>query len=270
MKQLQDLVWLWMLLAFTILPAVQALATNVRRNMLIQRIEQERGTKVVRLIHRQASGILGALLMRYIDLDDSERILKEIRAAGDRPIDLVIHTPGGLVIASEQIARALAAHGAGVTAIVPQYALSGGTLLAIAADQILMDHHAMLGPIDPQLGGRPASSYLRVLREKELNAVQDQTIMMADMAAKATAQLEQTAFGLLKNRLGEQQARVVATMLTEGRWTHDYPLHVEELRAMGLPVSDKIPEPFRELLGLSSAAQQRIMRKAEEKQPEKA
>lgn len=265
MQRLQELAWLWMILGFTILPAIRQWLTQMRRQMLIRKIEQSRGTKVVKLIHRQAEGILGAFFMRYIDLDDSERIMKEIRAAKDKPIDLVIHTPGGLVIASEQIARALRAHPAGVTAIIPQYALSGGTFLALAADQILMDEHAMLGPIDPQIAGMPASGYLRVLKEKDISTVADQTIMMADVAAKATVQLQRMAFELLKGKLGAERATEVATMLTEGRWTHDYPLHAEELRELGLPVSTAIPSQFWELLGLSSAAQTKVMRKESDK-----
>ncbi len=263
MEKLQDLFWLWMVLAVTILPAIRQALVALRRRILIARIERARGTKVVTLIHRQAGGLLGALFMRYINLDDSERIMEEVRRTGDRPIDLVIHTPGGLVLASEQIARVLKAHPAGVTAIVPQYAMSGGTLLCLAADQILMDRHAMLGPIDPQINGLPASGYERVLAEKEPSAVQDQTIIMADLARKATAQVQAMAEGLLREKLGPERAREVAVVLSDGRWTHDYPLHVEQLRELGLPVSTDLPAMFWELLGLSGAAQQKIMRKAD-------
>lgn len=263
MEKLQNLLWLYMILGFTILPAIQKFVATMRRKMLIAKLEKERGTKVVSLIHRQQAGILGMLMMRYINLDDSERLMSEIRGAGNRPIDLIVHTPGGLVLASEQIARVLKAHKPGVTVIVPQYAMSGGTLLAIAADQILMDEHAMLGPIDPQINGMPASAYTKVLAQKEIAMVSDQTIMMADISAKATAQLEAMAYNLLADKLGDTRAREVAIMLTEGRWTHDYPLHVEELQEMGLPVSTRIPPEFWEILGLSNAAQVQIMKKAE-------
>lgn len=217
------------------------------------------------MIHRQGAGILGALMARYIDLNDSERIMQELAKAGDRSIDLVLHTPGGLVIASEQIARVLNAHKAGVTVFVPQYAMSGGTMLAMAADQIVMDQHAMLGPVDPQLNNMPASSYARVLREKDRNAVMDDTIMMADMAEKATHQVRQMAYGLLRDKMGEERASEVATMLTEGRWTHDYPLHVEELQEMGFNVSTNLPAEIWELLTLSNASQAKLMRVADPK-----
>jgi len=265
MQTLQNLVWLVMLVGFTILPAVRQWLAAVKRKALIARLEQARGTKVLTMIHRQTPGLLGSLSPRYIDLDDSERIMDAIRAAGDKPIDLLLHTPGGLVIAAEQIARVLHGHSAGVTVIVPQYAMSGGTLLALAADRILMDENAMLGPIDPQLDNYPAVSYLRVLQEKEINAVGDQTIIMADMAEKAVRQVRALAVNLLRGKLGDERANAVALELTDGRYTHDYPIHVEHAREMGLPVSTEIPPEFLELLGLSQPAQQQIMRKAGEK-----
>lgn len=263
MEKLQNLLWLWMILGFTILPAIRSAVVSMQRKMLIARIERQRGSKVITLIHRSQAGILGALMARYINLDDSEQIMEKVRQAGNKPIDLVIHTPGGLVIAASQIARVLRAHQPGVTAIVPQYAMSGGTFLCLASDHILLDENAMLGPVDPQLNGMPASAYLRVMKEKERNAVGDNTLMMADMAEKATVQLQQMAFELLKPKLGEEKAAEVAIALTEGRWTHDYPLYAETLREMGLPVSTAIPHEFRQLLGLSGAAQARMMRKGE-------
>jgi len=264
-QKLQDLVWLWMILGFTILPGVRQWLVQMRRKMLIAKLEQERGTKVITMIHRQSSGLLGSLFVRYINLDDSERITRAIRDAGDRPIDFLMHTPGGLVIAAEQIARALHAHKAGVTVVVPEYAMSGGTLLALASDHILLDQNAMLGPIDPQLDGTPASAFTKVLQLKELNAISDQTIMLADMAEKATNQIRQTAYNLLRGKLGDEKAAQLSTVLTEGRWTHDYPLHVEQLIEMGLPVTTEIPAPFWELLGLSNAAQPQVMRKDADK-----
>jgi ClpP class serine protease len=265
MENLQNLLWLWMILGVTILPAVRNYLVGVRRRALIRRVEAGRGTKVITMIHRQGAGLLGALFARYINLDDSEQLMKQFAEAGDRPIDLVLHTPGGLVIAAEQIARVLQAHKAGVTVIVPQYAMSGGTFLAMAADLILMDKNAMLGPVDPQLNGLPASAYMRVVREKDKNAVQDDTFMMADMAEKATNQVRAAVYKLLEKKMGAERATEVATIMTDGRWTHDYPLHVEQLQEMGLPVSTEIPQEFWQLLSLSGAAQASVMRAADSK-----
>ncbi len=64
-------------------------------------------------------------------------MLRAIRMTpAEMPIDLIVHTPGGLVLASDQIAHALKRHDGRVTVIVPHYAMSGGTLVALAADEI--------------------------------------------------------------------------------------------------------------------------------------
>src|SRR5256885_3607758 len=99
--------------------------------------------------------------MRFIDIDDAESVLMAIhKTPPGRPIDIVLHTPGGMVLAAQQIAAALADHNGRVTAIVPHYAMSGGTLIALAADQILLDAHPAPGPLHPPLGPYPAASVL--------------------------------------------------------------------------------------------------------------
>jgi hypothetical protein len=103
---------------------------------------------VITLIHRQETfSFLGLPLVRHIDIDDDESVLHAIRdTPRGRPIEIILHTPGGLVLAAGQIAIALADHDGPVTAAVPHYAMSGGTLIAMAADEIVMEGHAALGP----------------------------------------------------------------------------------------------------------------------------
>ena len=110
------------------------------------------------MIHRQESlSFLGFRMARFIDIQDSEEVLRAIKLTDDdMPIDFILHTPGGLVLASEQIAAALSKHPGKVTVYVPHYAMSGGTMLALAADEIVMDDNAVLSPVDPQIGEYPA------------------------------------------------------------------------------------------------------------------
>jgi ClpP class serine protease len=92
-------------------------------------------------------------------LQDAQTIIAAIKdTPEDMPIDFVIHTPGGFVLAAMQIARAVEAHKAKVTVYVPVYAMSGGTLIALAADEIVLGEFSVLGPIDPQIAGLPAAS----------------------------------------------------------------------------------------------------------------
>lgn len=204
------------------------------------------------MIHRQESvGLFGIPFYKFISMEDSEEVLRAIRSAPkDRPIDLIIHTPGGLVLAATQIAKALHDHPAETRVIVPHYAMSGGTLIALAADKIIMDPHAVLGPVDPQLGQYPGPSIVRAVEKKGVEKVDDQTLILADVAEKAIKQVRSFIYGLLKDRYGGEKAEELAQILTEGRWTHDYPITYEHARELGLHVETGVPEEVYTLMEL--------------------
>jgi ClpP class serine protease len=195
--------------------------------------------------------LLGFPLFRYIDIDDSEEVLRAVKLTDDEvPIDLILHTPGGLVLASEQIAHALCRHPAKVTVFVPHYAMSGGTLVALAADEIVLDDNAVLGPVDPQLGEYPAVSIIRAVEQKDVNEVDDKTLILADVARKAIAQVRSRATAILSEHMAAEKAEALAETLSEGRWTHDYPITVEEAQELGLNVSSEMPEAVYKLMAL--------------------
>jgi ClpP class serine protease len=256
---LSDLVWLALIVAgaaLVVLPALARRRRLRRRRALIRRIERERGTRLISMIHRQETmSLLGIPLSRFIDIEDSEQVLRAIRLTPpDMPIDLLLHTPGGLVLASDQIAYALLRHQGKVTVFVPHYAMSGGTLVALAADEIVMDPDAVLGPVDPQLGSItrgywPAASILAALETPNPNR-DDQTLILGDMSAKAIKQVRETVQELLGGRLGDAEAARVAAELSEGRWTHDFPIRLAHARALGLTVSDELPPIVHDLMKL--------------------
>jgi ClpP class serine protease len=147
------------------------------------------------------------------------------------PLDIVLHTPGGLVLAALQIARAIRAHRAKVTVFVPHYAMSGGALIALAANEIVMCNHSVLGPIDPQLGQTPAASLLKVVEQKPIAEIDDQTLIMADVGRKAIAQVKRAAEALLRDRMPPDGAEALAEKLATGTWTHDYPISAAKRRS---------------------------------------
>jgi ClpP class serine protease len=155
-----------------------------------------------------------------------------------------------LVLAAGQIAMALCRHPARVTVFVPHYAMSGGTLIALAADEIVMDENAVLGPVDPQVGPHPAASILTVLEQKEINQVSDETLILADIARKAIRQVEDTVRQIIGDRFTPDVAENLAEILASGRWTHDYPISVEEARQLGLNVSTDVPMEVYQLMNL--------------------
>jgi len=241
-------------------PIIQRLNTSYRRLRAIRRLEQQRNSRVITLIHRQESvALLGLPISRYIDIDDSEALLRAFRLTPDNlPIDLIIHTPGGLVLAAEQIAQALVRRQGKVTVFVPHYALSGGSLIAMGADEIVMDENAVLGPVDPQVGQFPAASLLKVVEQKPVFEIDDQTLIFADVGRKALAQVHETVVEILTgNGMAKEKAEGLANTLASGKWTHDYPISFEEAKALGLPVSDEIPPEIHNLMSLYPQAPSR-------------
>ena len=211
----------------------------MRRAQAIRAVEKEHGTRVITMIHRQERrSLFGFAVSRHIDLEDAQTVIAAIKdTPDDTPIDLIIHTPGGIVLAAMQIARAVEAHLAKVTAYVPVYAMSGGTLIALAADEIVMGEFSALGPIDPQILGLPAASIARARDSKPVADVFDLTLVLADVSEKAVAQVKRGTVELLTPRLDQSAAETIAEKLTGGYWTHDYALTATEAKALGLPVS---------------------------------
>lgn len=251
-----DLFWVFLIIS-SLQPVLQRRQVGMRRIQALKAFEQERRSRVILLIHRQESlSLLGIPLSRYITIEDSEQILRAIRLTPpETPIDLILHTPGGLVLATEQIARALIRHPAKVTVFVPHYAMSGGTMLALAADEIVMDANAVLGPVDPQLGNFPAASIINVVEQKPIEKVDDQTLIMADLSRKAIRQVQRFVRTLLQDNVPTQKVPLekidaIIEALTTGQVTHDYPITVEEATELGLPLTVGLPRTIYDLMEL--------------------
>jgi ClpP class serine protease len=246
-----DIFWLFFMLS-ALQPIIKQKLLEASRKRLISLVERERKSRVVLLVHRQETmSLLGFPLFRYIDINDSEEVLRAIHLTDPEiPLDLVLHTPGGLVLAATQIARAIFKHKGKVTVFVPHYAMSGGTLLALAADEIVMCEHAVLGPVDPQLGEYPAASILRAAHQKPIAEVDDKTLILADQAEKAIAQMRQEVAELLADKYPGEKAEEIAKLMTSGTWTHDYPITCERARELGLRVNSDMPENIMRLMQL--------------------
>jgi ClpP class serine protease len=244
-----DLLWLFLIFS-SLQPLVQKQLLAATRRRMLGKIARRRDATVITLIHRQETiALLGFPLMRHIDIDDAESVLRAIReTAPGKTIEIILHTPGGLVLAASQIARALSDHDGRVVAVVPHYAMSGGTLIALAADEIVLDAHAALGPVDPQLGQFPAASLVEVASMPGEH--EDQTLILADVGRKALVQVEAVARELLQRHSDPQRARDVARLLSQGTWTHDHPLMASDLERLGLPVRVGVPPEERALMKL--------------------
>jgi ClpP class serine protease len=272
-----DLLWFFLMLS-ALQPVLRQRMLEAMRTRKMAELERKRGSRVILLVHRQETmRLLGFPLMRYIDINDSEEVVRAIHMTdADVPLDIVLHTPGGLVLAALQIARAVSEHKGKVTVFVPHYAMSGGTLIALAADEIVMFRHSVLGPIDPQLGQMPAASLIKVVEQKPIAEIDDETLMLADVARKAIKQLKEAARLLLADRLPADRATALAETLASGTWTHDHPISASEARELGLPVSMEMPNDVLELMTLypqpvrsqAGGVEYRPVRRQKEPQPE--
>jgi ClpP class serine protease len=246
-----DIFWLFFMFS-ALQPVLRQRMLEAMRMRKIASLERKRSSRVILLVHRQETmRLLGFPIMRYIDVDDSEEVLRAIQMTDDdAPLDIILHTPGGLVLAALQIASAIRSHKAKVTVFVPHYAMSGGTLISLAAQEIVMSRHAVLGPIDPQLGQFPAASLLKVVEQKPIAEIDDETLIMADVARKAIAQVKKAARLFLNDRVPEDQAEALAEKMSTGTWTHGHPISASEARELGLPVTTDMPTEVFELMTL--------------------
>ncbi len=246
-----SLIWI-VIIVMALQPLLMGRWFSMRREQAIRSIEKAHGTRVITMIHRQERrSLFGFSVSRHIDLEDAQTIIAAIKETPDTvPIDLVLHTPGGLVLAAMQIARAVEAHPAKVTVYVPVYAMSGGTLIALAADEIVLGEFSVLGPIDPQILGLPAASIVKARDSKPVAEVMDLTLVLADVSEKALAQVKRGAVEIMTPRIDQAAAEALADKLAGGHWTHDYALTASEAKSLGLPVKVGMPIEVMELMKL--------------------
>ena len=247
--------WVFFLIFSLIWPRLNKQILDQSRKNALLTLGKKRGSNVITLIHRQETlSLFGLPIARYIDIEDSESVLRAIRLTPDDiPIDVIIHTPGGIALAATQIAYALNAHPAKKTVMVPHYAMSGGTLIALAADEILLDPHAVLGPVDPQLGDAsgsyPATSILKVLEQKKVDKIDDKTLILAEESRKAVAQISEIVRNIVRVPYGPEKSEEIVEDLVSGKYTHDFPISAEGVCALlGQCVQNELPLEVYQLM----------------------
>jgi membrane-bound ClpP family serine protease len=111
-------------------------------------------------------GQLGNIDMGINDSDKTGFMTCAHKVDRSQGLDLILHTPGGDVAATESIIDYLhSLYNGNIRAIVPQIAMSGGTLMALSCKEIVMGRQSSLGPIDPQIGGMPAQGILEEFQQ---------------------------------------------------------------------------------------------------------
>jgi ClpP class serine protease len=222
-----------------------------RRQRIIEEIEQERGTKVITMIHKKELWTAPGEDPE-ISIEDSETVLQQFRKTPpDKPVDLILHTPGGYATAAQMMAMAIKFHPSKVTVMVPFYAMSGGSLMSLAAGEIRMEKYSVLGPVDPQIptpdGMWPAGSIAALVKMKPIQYVTDRMVIMSDAANLEIENAKAFVMWLLEGKMDKEQADRVADFLARGYMSHATPITLDVARALGLNVQEGIPDKVYEL-----------------------
>lgn len=129
----------------------------------------------------------GATGFEVNDLDKDGFMATIHRLDREKGLDLILHTPGGDIAATESLVAYLRdMFGTNVRAIVPQLAMSAGTMIALSCKQIVMGKHSSLGPIDPQVAGWAANAVIEEFERaaREVESDQSRIAIWAPIIAK--------------------------------------------------------------------------------------
>jgi ClpP class serine protease len=221
------------------------------RRTIIEDLERERGTKVITMIHKKELWTEPGEGSE-IGIEDTEKVLMQLRnTPPDKPVDLIIHTLGGYALAAQMMAMAIKFHPAKVTVMVPFYAMSGGSMMSLAASEIRMEKYSVLGPVDPQIptpdGMWPAGSLATLIKIKPIQAITDRMVILAESANLEIENAKAFVMWLLEGKMDTEQADRVADFLARGYMSHATPITLDVARGIGLNVVEGIPDQVYEL-----------------------
>ena len=217
-----------------------------RRQNIIEDLERERGTKVITMIHKKELWTEPGEDPE-IGIEDTVKVLMEIqKTSRDKPIDMIIHTPGGYAVAAQMMAMAIKFHPAKVTVMIPFYAMSGGSLMSLAAGEIRMEKYSVLGPVDPQIptpgGMYPAGSLATLMKTKPIQTISDRMVILAEGGNLEIENAKAFVKWLLEGKMDMQQAESVADFLARGYMSHATPITLDVARSLGLNVVEGVPD----------------------------
>jgi hypothetical protein len=177
-----------------------------------------------------------------------------------KSLDLILHTPGGSIAAAESLVDYLRRmFGTDIRAIVPQIAMSAGTMMACACSEIVMGKQSNLGPIDPQMNGMPATGVLREF-EQAINEIKADPARIAVWQViigkyhpsflqqcknaidwSKTVVKDWLRTGMFENdpRSASKAARIVKALTDDGSMkNHGRHVHIDQCRSIGLRIVD--------------------------------
>jgi hypothetical protein len=224
-------------------PAASGDNCPIAARPFIARMEARRGSRVLCIVHEMNMESF------HVDLVTAEDVVSALNTIDPNvPLDLILHTPGGSGFEGEQIARAIKAHKGRKTVFVPVFAMSAGTIISLAADEIVMSEHASLGPIDAQFGHVPTRAILSVLETKPRKKITDNVLAIGLLCQRNIKADHARALELMAGTYAPSVADRIAHRLNDGDLSHGYPLTYAEARKLGLRVSNAMPPEPAEIV----------------------
>jgi len=216
-------------------------------------------TVLIDLIHDLGDDFVGRdSAQQQIAFDEAFEAVASIRQANPRArVMVVLHTLGGYARPAHMIAQELKQHinkvkghhnpkkDPRVVAYIPYVAMSGGTMIALAADEVRMDPTASLGPIDTIYGGFPTDAYKALIEQKGVLATQDVLVMLAHEAEKYDQYAVKVARDIVNpahKPHGKPKDNTLADHLSSGTLSHSQAISPKDAKDLGMNVKSKIPE----------------------------
>jgi len=208
---------------------------NTAVKIALKTIKKKTGRNVVFIKHTSA----GMFSQSMIDQSTAIKLATAMAKFKGADFDLILHTPGGEVFSALMISRMLKDYPGKIRTIVPAFAMSGGTLLALSTDEIIMNSTACLGPVDPQLGSLfksgSARSWNQIVKFKGKKA-EDSSISMAMTGSQYTRSIRDHLEDTMDFGLSTNQKKKISDYLTSGNIEHAYALTPSRLTDLGIPV----------------------------------
>jgi hypothetical protein len=199
-------------------------------------LKRTTGRPILFIKHTQ-SGLFDQSMINQKTLS---RISEALTKFKGKDFDLIIHTPGGEVFSALYIARLFKNYPGKIRTIVPLYAMSGGTMLSLATDEIWMLPNACLGPVDPQIGSLfqygSVRSWENIVKFKGKKA-EDSTLNFAFMGGQYSKSIKAFLIDMIKFPMKMGDKKDLVKFITSGDVEHAFPLTPSELKAFGVPVN---------------------------------
>ena len=184
----------------------------------------------------------GLFSMAMITRNLIPKLNKILQKLNGRRFNLVLQTPGGDVFATVLLSKILYKYANKIDVYVPNYAMSGGSLLTLTGDRLHFNDYSCIGPIDPQIGGLfssgSAAGWKDVMRIKK-NKVNDQSIIYHRIGKQVETSIYNYIYGLVKNKC--KKPKEFTKFITDGNVEHIFQLDMDMLQKYGFDVQEINP-----------------------------